>query len=102
MMHLADQAKASEVRTKGGPGGKTYIGPEGPADEPQDREVVTFDGRVFILRWVDPEVQGRYGTMVYVRCAPEGQRRPAHPRHKPKPKPKPRQGNRRIALSDPK
>ena len=36
----------------------------------QDREVVQFDGRVLILRWMDPEVQGRYGTMVYVRCPP--------------------------------
>jgi hypothetical protein len=25
-----------------------------------------------ILRWVDPEVAGRYGTGVYVRCASEG------------------------------
>ena len=37
--------------------------------------MVSFDGRVLILRWMDPEVQGRYGTMVYVRCAPEGQKR---------------------------
>ncbi len=25
-----------------------------------------------VLRWMDPEVAGRYGTGVYVRCAPEG------------------------------
>ena len=35
-----------------------------------DREVVSFDGRVMVLRYVDPEVAGRYGTGVYVRCAP--------------------------------
>ena len=29
------------------------------------------------LRWIDTEVQGRYGTMVYVRCGPEGQKPPA-------------------------
>ena len=34
----------------------------------QDREVVTFDGRVLVLRWMDPEVASRYGTGVYVRC----------------------------------
>ena len=78
MMHLADQATPTELRLKGAPGGKTYIGPEGdPPGSAQDREVVTFDGRVLILRWMDPEVQGRYGTMVYVRCAPEGAKRPA-------------------------
>ena len=69
MMHLADQAKPEELRLKGAPGGKTYIGPEGdPPGSAQDREVVSFDGRMLILRWMDPEVQGRYGTMVYVRC----------------------------------
>ncbi len=70
IMHRADQAQPEELRVKGGPGGKTYIGPE---DEPggiQDREVVAFDGRVLILRWMDPEIAGRYGNGVYVRCAP--------------------------------
>ena len=68
MMHLADDAKASEPRLKGAPGGKTYVGPEGPPAGPQDREVVTFDGRVLVLRWTDAEVTSRYGTSVYVRC----------------------------------
>jgi hypothetical protein len=92
MMHLADQATPSELRLKGAPGHKTYIGPEGdPPGSAQDREVLTFDGRVLILRWMDPEVQGRYGTMVYVRCPAEGAKRPARPRAKPRPKavPKP-------------
>ena len=87
MMHLADQATPTELRLKGAPGNKTYIGPEGdPPGRPQDREVVSFDGRMLILRWMDPEVQGRYGTMVYVRCGPEGAKRPAKPKAKPKPK----------------
>jgi len=91
MMHLADQATPTELRLKGAPGGKTYIGPaEDPPGSAQDREVVLFDGRVLILRWLDPEVQGRYGTMVYVRCGPEGAKRPAKPKAKAKPKPKPR------------
>ncbi|HTT47625.1 MAG TPA: hypothetical protein VMG39_06415 [Pseudolabrys sp.] len=90
MMHLADQATPSELSLKGAPGGKTYIGPPGdPPGSAQDREVVSFDGRVLILRWMDAEVQGRYGTMVYVRCGPEGAKRPAKPKTKPKPKPTP-------------
>jgi hypothetical protein len=84
MMHLADQATPSELRLKGAPGNKTYIGPEGEAGGIQDREVVLFDGRILILRWVDPEVQGRYGTMVYVRCTPPGAKR-----HTARAKPKP-------------
>ncbi len=93
MMHLADESKASEVQVKGSRAGKDYIGPPGPPGGMQDREVVSFDKRVLILRWMDSEVQGRYGTMVYVRCAPERHtRRPVHPRRKPaaKPKPKPK------------
>lgn len=82
MMHLADQATPTELRVKGAPGNKNFIGPEGePPGSIQDREVTQFDGRVLMLRWIDPEVQGRYGTMVYVRCAPEGGKRA-----KPKPK----------------
>lgn len=86
MMHLADQSTPSELRLKGAPGGKTYIGPEGdPPGSLQDREVISFDGRILILRWMDSEVQGRYGTMVYVRCGPEGEKRPK-PKAKPRPK----------------
>jgi hypothetical protein len=88
MMHLADEATPQELRLKGAPGGKTYIGPEGEPGGAQDREVISFDGRILILRWLDPEVQGRYGTMVYVRCGPEGARS-AKPKAKTKPKPKP-------------
>ena len=90
MMHLADQPKPEELRLKGAPGGKTYVGPEGdPPGSAQDREVVAFDGRILILRWMDTEVQSRYGTMVYVRCGPEGAKRPpAKPKPKTAPKPK--------------
>jgi hypothetical protein len=87
MMHLADQATPTELALKGAPGGKTFIGPaEDPPGSAQDREVVLFNGRILILRWMDSEVQGRYGTMVYVRCAPEGAKRP-RPKGKPKAKP---------------
>jgi hypothetical protein len=93
MMHLADQATPTELRLKGAPGGKTFIGPaEDPPGGTQDREVVSFDGRVLALRWMDSEVQGRYGTMVYVRCGPEGEKRPrpkVAARQKPKAAAKP-------------
>jgi hypothetical protein len=86
MMHLADQPTPTELRLKGAPGNKTYVGPEGePPGSQQDREVMSFDGRVLVLRWIDTEVQGRYGTMVYVRCGPEGEKRPK-PKAKAKPK----------------
>jgi hypothetical protein len=88
MMHLADQATPTELRLRGGPGGKTYIGPaDSEVGGSQDREVVLFDGRIMILRWMDSEVQGRYGTMVYVRCGTEGASRTAA---KPKPKTAPK------------
>jgi hypothetical protein len=68
MMYLADQSQLTELRLKGAPGNKTYIGPDGPPGDTRDREVLTFDGRVLVLRWLDPEVAGRYGTAVFVRC----------------------------------
>ncbi len=70
IMHLADQATPQELRLKGGPGGKNYIGPPGPAAGEQDREIVSFDGRVLITRFIDKDAATRYGNMVYVRCAP--------------------------------
>jgi hypothetical protein len=69
LMHLADEAQQQELQLKGGPGGKNYVGPAGaPAGDTKDREIVSFDGRVLVLRWIDPEVAGRYGTGIYVRC----------------------------------
>jgi hypothetical protein len=91
VMHLADQSTPTELALKGAPGGKTYVGVKGePPGSPQDRVVEHFDGRMLILRWMDPEVQGRYGTMVYVRCAPEGEKRRIKSPAKPKPAAKPR------------
>jgi hypothetical protein len=86
MMHLADQATPTELRVKGAPGGKNFIGPaEDPPGGSLDREVISFDGRILILRFMDPEVHGRYGSMVYVRCPAEGVKKP-----KPKAAAKPR------------
>ena len=77
MMYLADSAQLQELQLKGSAGGKNYIGPPGDAGGPQDREIVSFDGRTMVLRWIDQEVAGRYGTGVYVRCAAEGMSRAA-------------------------
>jgi len=71
IMHMPDTAEPQELRVRGGPGNKTFIGPaDSEAGGIQDREIVSFDGRVMTMRFLDPEVAGRYGTQVFVRCAP--------------------------------
>ena len=70
VMHLADQASPQELRLKGSPSGKNYIGPAGPTPGEQDREIVSFDGRILVTRFIDKDAAVRYGNMVYVRCAP--------------------------------
>jgi hypothetical protein len=72
LMYLADSPQMQELFLKGSPGGRNYIGPPGPAGGIQDREILAFDGRSMILRWMNPEVAGRYGTGVYARCGGEG------------------------------
>jgi hypothetical protein len=71
MMHLADEATPQELRLKGSPSGKNYIGPAGPAGGDKDREIVSFDGRILVTRFIDKDAAVRYGNMVYVRCAPK-------------------------------
>lgn len=68
VMHLADQSVPEELRLKGAAGGKTYIGPEGEAGGEQDREILSFDGKILVMRWVSAEIASRYGTAIYVRC----------------------------------
>jgi hypothetical protein len=70
IMHLADEATPQELRLKGSQSGKNYIGPAGPAGGEKDREIVSFDGRVLITRFIDKDAASRYGTSIYVRCAP--------------------------------
>ena len=71
MMYLADSSRSCRsFALKGSQGGRDYVGPAGETPGPQDREIVSFDGRVLLLRFVDPEIDGRYGTGVFVRCAP--------------------------------
>jgi hypothetical protein len=81
MMYMADSAQLQELHLKGSPNGVNYIGPPGPAGGPQDRQVVSFDGRSMVLRWINREVDSRYGTAVYVRCAPEGMAKRSPPAH---------------------
>jgi hypothetical protein len=68
VMLLADDPKPEEVFVKGAPGGKNFIGPAGPPGDSQDREIISFDKSTVVMRWVDPEVASRYGTMVLARC----------------------------------
>jgi hypothetical protein len=84
MMYLADSPQLRELALKGSASGQNYIGPPGQSGGMEDREIVSFDGRTMVLKWVDPEVAGRYGIGVYVRCAPGGT---AHTAQRPKPKP---------------
>ena len=58
IMHLADEATPQELRLKGSPSGKNYIGPPGPAGGEQDREIVSFDGRVLVTRFIDKDAGG--------------------------------------------
>ena len=71
IMHLADQSQPTELVLKGGADGKNYIGPaEEPVPGQRDREIVSFDGRILVTRFIDKDAAVRYGNMVYVRCAP--------------------------------
>ena len=68
MMHVADDATLHELTLKGGPDGKTYLGFAGPPGDVQDREVLSLTDKEFVLRYVDPDTNSRYGTLIYVRC----------------------------------
>ena len=80
MMLGHDSPNIVEHLIKATADGKTYLGPGADPGGADDREVVSFDGRVLVLKWVVPEVQGRYGIMVLVRCGAEGTAPPPAPR----------------------
>jgi hypothetical protein len=67
-----DNPAKQDMAIKGSYENKTYIGPGPTPAGADDREVLSFSGNVLILKWVDPEVAGRYGNMVLVRCGAEG------------------------------
>ncbi len=67
MMNLADEKDKSELFLKQG-GGKSYLGPPGPAPMLEDSEVLQVDSKSFTTRYMDPDASSRYGTSIYVRC----------------------------------
>jgi hypothetical protein len=68
MMHVADDPKPYELRLKAGAGGKTYLGFEAPAGDPQDRELLAVSQKELVMRFVDADANRRYGTFIYARC----------------------------------
>ena len=68
MMHVADDTKLYELTMKGGADGKNYLGFDAPPGDPQDREILSWSNDVVTMRFVDPDVNTRYGTFIYVRC----------------------------------
>jgi hypothetical protein len=68
IMHVADDTTPHELTLKGAPGGKTYLGFAGPPGDEQDREILSFTDKMFVARYVSPEINARYGTLIYVRC----------------------------------
>ncbi|HEY4921117.1 MAG TPA: hypothetical protein VII40_13505 [Xanthobacteraceae bacterium] len=67
-----DSPQVQDMVIKATSDGHTFIGPGPDPGGADDREVVSFDGRVLVLKWVDAEVAGRYGTMLLVRCPAPG------------------------------
>ena len=70
MMHVADDPVMHELTLKGGPGGKTYLGFDAPPGDDQVREILSISDKMFVARFVSPEINDRYGTYIYVRCTP--------------------------------
>jgi hypothetical protein len=68
IMHVADDATPHELGLKQGDDGKVYLGFAGPAGDQQDRQILSINDREFVTRYVDPDTNARYGTLVYVRC----------------------------------
>lgn len=69
MMHVADDTKLYELALKGSKEGKTYLGFDAPPGDEQDREIVSFSGKIIVMQYANPETHARYGTFVYTRCA---------------------------------
>jgi hypothetical protein len=69
IMPVANQTQGQEVMIKGGPGGRNYLGPPGQTIGAQDNEIVSFDGKVLVVRTATSDQVGRMSS-VYVRCGP--------------------------------
>jgi hypothetical protein len=83
MMHPADQNQKVELAVKGASGNRTYVGPPGEPGQPEDREIVAFDGQIMVMRWLDPDVASRFGTIVFARCPDSTAGRPPASRPAP-------------------
>lgn len=69
MMHVADDPKPYELKLKGSADGKTYLGFEAPPGHRHDREILSYAPDLIVMKFVDPTVNTRYGTFLYVRCS---------------------------------
>ncbi|HEX5779295.1 MAG TPA: hypothetical protein VFY21_10685 [Xanthobacteraceae bacterium] len=83
MMHPADQNQRVELAVKGASGNRTFVGPPGEPGQLEDREIVAFDGQIMVMRWMDPEVASRFGTIVFARCSDATAARPPASRPAP-------------------
>lgn len=83
LMHPSDGNERVELAVKGASGNRTFIGPAGDPGGPEDREIISYDGQVMIMRWLDPEVARRYGTLVFARCGASTAGRPPASRPAP-------------------
>lgn len=69
MMYFADDPELHELKLKGASDGKTYLGFEAPPGDWQDREILSFSDNLIVMKFVEPEINDRYGTFIFVRCA---------------------------------
>ena len=69
IMHVADDVTPHELTLKRAGDGRVYLGFAGPAGDAQDREILTMGEKMFVARYLDPDANTRYGTLIYVRCA---------------------------------
>jgi hypothetical protein len=70
LMFGHDNPQLQEMIVKGSSEGKTYIGP-GPYPGIEDREVVSFDGKVLILKWVNSGSRGATASWCWRAVAPQ-------------------------------
>ena len=68
MMHVAEDPDPHELALKKGGDGRTYVGFNAPIGDPSDREIVEMTPKLLVMRFVDPDKFGRFGTAVYVKC----------------------------------
>ena len=68
MMHIPEDPDAHELALKRGGDGRTYVGFNAPIGDPADREIVELTPKLVVMRFVDPDKNGRYGAAVYMRC----------------------------------